>query len=115
MHIAKSKSQENMWTTYKEFQKSLKGKGYTKGFVPCNSRATNEYKGKKALAYIANRFTNPCIKQFFNANGVEIDEDKIALSELVQWIFRSAIRDGKEVYLYIPSKRMRSLLQNWLL
>jgi hypothetical protein len=114
MHIVKSKSAENMWTTYKEAQNSLKGKGYTKGFVPCNSRATNEYRDKKAMVYIANRFTNPCIKQFFNANGVEIDEDKIALSELVQWIFRSAIRDGKEVYLYIPSKRMRNLLYEWL-
>jgi hypothetical protein len=113
-HKTKSKSEENMWTTFKEVKNTLKGKGYTKGFVPCNSRATNEFKDRKSMAYIANRFTNPCIKQFFTANGVEVDEDAIALSELVQWIFRSAIRDGKEVNLYIPSERMRALLKEWL-
>lgn len=113
-HITNSKSNEIMWTTFKDMQSSLKGKGYTKGFVPCNSRATNEFKDRTTMAYIANRFTNPCIKQFFKANGVEIDEEALALSELVQWIFRSAIREGQKVNLYIPSERMRRLLQNWL-
>lgn len=114
MNVVKSKSDENMWTTFKESQNTLKGKGYTKGFVPCNSRATNEFKDRTAMAYMVNRFTKPCIKQFFTANGVEIDEDAIALSELVQWIFRSAIREGKEVNLYIPSERMRGILKGWL-
>ncbi|WP_368488790.1 hypothetical protein [Clostridium sp. BJN0013] len=113
-HILNSKSNENMWTTFKDTQNSLKGKGYTKGFVPVNSRATNEFKDRTALAYIANRFTQPHIKQFFKAHDIEINEDKIALSELVQWIFRSAIREGKEINLYIPSERMRGLLKGWL-
>lgn len=113
-NVVNSKSEENMWTTFKEVQNILKGKGYTKGFVPCNSRATNEFKDRTTMAYIANRFTNPCIKQFFTANGVEVDDDAVALSELVQWIFRSAIREGQEVNLYIPSERMRGLLKEWL-
>ena len=33
---------------------------------------------------------------------------------MVQWIWRSAIRDGDEIYIYIPSKRMRTLLINWM-
>ena len=33
---------------------------------------------------------------------------------MVQWIWRSAIRDGGEVYLYIPSKRMRTILTKWI-
>jgi hypothetical protein len=33
---------------------------------------------------------------------------------MIQWIWRSAIRDGEEVYLYIPSKRMRTLLTDWM-
>ena len=33
---------------------------------------------------------------------------------MIQWIWRSAIRDGGEVYLYIPSSRMRMLLINWI-
>jgi hypothetical protein len=46
--------------------------------------------------------------------GVNIDEETWALSELIQWLFRSAIREENEINIYIPSKRMRSLLQEWL-
>ena len=34
---------------------------------------------------------------------------------MIQWIWRSAIRDGKEVWVYVPSRRMRDLLRQWLL
>ena len=43
-----------------------------------------------------------------------MDQDGYALSEMLQWIWRSAIRDGKEINLYIPSKRMRTLLTDWI-
>ena len=33
---------------------------------------------------------------------------------MLQWIWRSAIRDGKPINAYIPSKRMRELLINWM-
>jgi len=45
---------------------------------------------------------------------VDVREDEAALSTMVQWIWRSAIRDGEEVWIYIPSKRMRSLLIAWI-
>ena len=64
-HKVKSKSQENMWTTFKDYKSKCKGKGYTKGFVSCNARATNEYRHKKNLAYIVNIFNNPMILKFF--------------------------------------------------
>ncbi|MCT9509257.1 hypothetical protein KTJ05_18660, partial [Acinetobacter baumannii] len=35
-------------------------------------------------------------------------------SEMVQWIWRSAIREGNPINIYVPSSRMRSLLQRWL-
>jgi len=111
-NVTKSKAKDNMWTSFKDVQASLKGDGYSKGFVACTCRATNDYREKTALAYICNRFTNPCIEQFFTANGVQINDDAVALSELVQWIFRSAIREGNDVDLYIPSERMRTLLLN---
>ncbi|OAA91460.1 hypothetical protein [Clostridium ljungdahlii] len=113
-NITKTSAEENMWTTFKDCQNSLKGKGYTKGFVAVNSRATNEFRERTSMAYIANRFTQPYIKQFFKAHDIEINEDKLALAELLQWIWRSAIREGKEVQLYIPSERMRMLLKDWL-
>ncbi len=37
-----------------------------------------------------------------------------ALSELIQWIWRGQIRTGKPINLYIPSKRMRTILQVYL-
>ena len=33
---------------------------------------------------------------------------------MVQFIFRSAIRQGEAINLYVPSKRMRTVLKNWL-
>ena len=50
----------------------------------------------------------------FIKNDIEINDDKFALSELVQFIFRSAIRNGKEILIYLPSKRMRNILQDWI-
>lgn len=104
----------NMWTCYKSYVSKLKGKGYTKGFVACNARATNEFKEKESLAYAANRFMDPYEKKFFTSKGVKVNEDMYALSELLQWIWRSRIREGKPINLYIPSKRMRTLLIEYL-
>ena len=77
-------------------------------------RATNDFRQKQDLAYLINVYYNPIIKNFFVDRGGDIDESKYALSELIQWIFRSGIRDGKPINLYIPSSRMRGLLEEWL-
>ena len=53
-------------------------------------------------------------KLYLTDRGVKVDEDAYALSYMVQWIWRSAIRDGEEIWIYIPSKRMRTLLINWM-
>ena len=113
-NIIKGKSKDNIYTTFEDYKSQIKGKGYTKGFIPCNSRATNEYKEKINCAYLINRYYNPMINRFFTDKGVKIEEDTWALSELIQWLFRSAIRENKEINLYIPSSRMRSLLKEWL-
>ena len=63
----KAYSNEIMWTTFKDNKPSLSGKGYTKGFVSVNARATNEFRERKYLAYCANIFLHPIIKQFFLA------------------------------------------------
>jgi hypothetical protein len=113
-NIVKSGTTLNMWTTFKAYQGKIKGKGYTKGFVSCTARATNEFSHKKSLAYTINRFLRPTISEYFRSNGTVIDDDKYALSELLQWIWRSAIRNDEEINLYIPSERMRNLLIDWL-
>ena len=113
-HIRSDNTKDNIWTTYKDFKSQLSGKGYTRGFIPLNMRATNAFRDRSSVAYPVNRFLNPYIKGFFQDHGVEVDEDGYALSEMLQWIWRSAIRDGKEIWIYIPSNRMRCLLEKWI-
>ena len=59
-------------------------------------------------------YAHPMVEHYFNQHGFSIDVNKYALSEMIQWIWRSAIRDGEDIYIYIPSKRMREVLQLWL-
>ena len=113
-HMCRGKSSDNIWTTFKSCRKEIQGKGYTRGFVFCNMRATNEYRDRTCVAYLMNRYMNPVVKNFFLHNGIAVDEDGYALSEMLQFIWRSAIRDGKEIWVYIPSIRMRNLLKQWI-
>jgi hypothetical protein len=110
----KSKSSNNIWTTFKDYKEKISGKGYAKGYIPSNMRASNEYKDRTAIAYLVNKYFNPFIKNFFVSKGIEVDEDGYALSEMLQFLWRSGIREGKRITVYIPSKRMRSLLIEWI-
>lgn len=113
-HRCGGKSNDNMWATFKDYKGKLSGKGYTKGFVSLGSRATNDYVDKKNLAYCANIFLNPMIENFFTMNNVRVNEDLYSLSEFIQWTWRSQIRRGDEINLYIPSSRMRDIFNTWL-
>ncbi len=115
LSCSKVKSKDVIWTTFKDYQTKLKGKGYANSFIPCNSRATNEYMDSFVVVYPINIFVNPIVKQFFTNNGVEINQDDYALSEMIQFIYRSRIRQNKPIYCYIPSLRMRSLLYNYMM
>lgn len=114
IHITSHGSQYNIWTTFKDYEYKLRGKGYSKGFLPLNSRATNEFRDRDCVAYPVNRYLNPFVKNFFITNNIDIDEDGYAITEMLQFIWRSAIRDGKEIWIYIPSVRMRRLLTEWI-
>lgn len=111
--IAKAKSSDVLWTTLKDFEHDLKGRGYSKGFIPVNTRATNDYADRYALMYVFSRFMNPYEKSFFQDNGVRVNEDLLALSDMLQWIWRSRIRNGEPIQLYLPAARMRRLLKQW--
>lgn len=112
--VTKTKSQDNMYTVFKPYCKYVKGKGFANGFVSCNARGTNEFKNKKSLAYLINFFMSPDIKQFVEHYHIEFDDNLFSLSALLQWIWRSQIRDGNPIDLYIPSERMRELLKIWI-
>ena len=113
-NICGAKSNQILWTIFKRYHNEVKGSGYSKGFIPCNIRATNQYRDRDCVAYPINRYLNPVIKNFFVQAGVTVDEDAYALSEMLQFIWRTAIRDGKPINLYVPSSRMRHLLEKWI-
>ena len=113
-HICHAKSGDVMWTCFKDDVSRLKGKGYSKSFIECNCRSTNEYGNRHYLAYTVNRYINPGIPAYFVQNGVELDNDLYALSEMIQWVWRSAVRNGDKVSLYVTSDRMRELFRSWL-
>ena len=111
----KSGNDDKMWTTLNRYRSALKGKGYSNGFITFNKRASNNFADRHYLAYCLNVFMQPWMKNYLTKLGVDdVNQDMYALSVLVQWIFRSAVRKGEEVWIYIPSKRMRYLLQEWI-
>lgn len=110
----KSTVSDAMYTTYKDFIDQVQSNRYKNCFVPFNCKATNDYSDRHNLAYIVNVYYHPAILNFFYKQGVIVNQDMWATSELLQWIYRSAIRKGEEVTLYLPSKRMRKLLNDWL-
>lgn len=107
-------ARKRLWTTFKDYRGKIRGKGYTNRFISLNIRATNEYRETYILAYATNRFIKPNIVQFFGKREVHLDQEQYALSEMLQWIWRSRIREGKPIHIYIPSKRMRNLLSQYL-
>ena len=115
-NISKSKAEERLWTCFKEHVNDMaKGKYISKKhWLACNARATNNYSYKTCLAYMINRYVSPFYDDFFNKKNIVIDQDEFALSEMIQWIWRSAIRNGQDINIYIPSERMRTLLKKYL-
>lgn len=109
-----SSSDEKLWGCFSSYRRMVQGKGFMNSFLTFNSKSTNAYRGRKYLIYIVNLFMNVNDKRFYKSHGIHADDDIYALSTMVQWIWRSAIRDGDEIYLYIPSRRMRTLLTDWI-
>jgi hypothetical protein len=64
-NYTKTKSCNNLWTCFKKYKDLVAGKGYAKGFLSSNMRATNEYRDRYAVAYLINKYFNPCVKNFF--------------------------------------------------
>ena len=113
-NILNAKAETIMWTTFKDYRSRLKGKGYSNKFVSYNCRSTNDYDDRFNLAYCVNVYLHPGITQFFKQRRINIDEDLYGLSEMIQWIWRSRIRKGEGINMYIPSIRMRNLLNAWM-
>lgn len=115
-NICKAKGADVLWTTFSDYQKKLEVSGYKNDFLSVNAKATNDFSDRTVVMYLANRFISPQMLNYFNLSEMDIkfDKDAYALSEMLQFIWRSAIRNGKPINLYIPSSRMRGLLEKWI-
>lgn len=107
-------SKHRMWSTFKKGVGALRGNGFYRSNTVYNLKSTNDFRDRDVLAYAVNVFMHTVEKTYLQSMGVEVLEDRYALSVMVQWIWRSAIRDGKEIWIYVPSRRMRELLINWI-
>jgi hypothetical protein len=121
--VAKSPSHLNGWTVWKDHKKALRGEGFSRnsstpgkafGFIPTNAKATNDYRRVAAVAYLCNTYHHPVIKAYFEGMGVPVYEDLYALSQMVQWMWRSRIRSLEPINVFVPSSRMRGLFERWL-
>lgn len=83
-------------------------------WIPFCERGVNDHAHKTELCFLFNVFPFTEIEKTVEGFGRKYDRDLYALYVMIQWIWRSAIRDGHKVRLYIPSKRMRTILEKWL-
>jgi hypothetical protein len=117
LNITHSKARQRMWTCFEGWKDLFRDDHLATNsscWIALNSRSTNDFKHKRVLAYPINRFLNPYYQDFFDVRNIEIDNAGFAISEFIQWIWRSRIRDGYPIQIYIPSKRMRNLLIDFL-
>ena len=116
-----------MFTTFNAYKDMLQSDGRhyptLKRFLPCNTKATNDYSNCIGVAYLCNRFYDVNCTNFLaqradelNTPDLKFDNDNYALSELLQFIWRSNVRvkdSDKPVYVWVPDRRMRQLLQDF--
>lgn len=83
-------------------------------WIYCGTKATNMWSHKSIAVHAYNRYVNTAIKAYLQDYGTPPDDDMFALSEMVQWIFRTCIRNDEPLQLCILNNRMKGLLLNWL-
>ncbi len=83
-------------------------------FLYAGTKATNLYSDKTVMIHAFNRYPLVSVASYLQDYGFPVDPDHFALTELIQWVWRSAIREGKPIKLCVISTRMRKLFKEWL-
>jgi hypothetical protein len=82
-------------------------------WLPNTTRGTNDYAHASVCIYLYDQHINPCIRRWLGMMD-RAANDLFASAELIQWVYRSRVRRGLPITLYLPSNRMRALLLEWL-
>ena len=99
----------------KGYVKYINDDGITKHtWLSVHTRATNDYSDKKMVAHCYNRFPLQPIKVYLQSYGFPIDEERYAISSLLQFVWRSQIRKDLPIILLIANERMYRLFVEWM-
>ena len=110
----KAKANDRYFTCLSENKSLIGGKNYHNNWLGYSTKAVNSFSDTHHVAFLMNVFIQPYIKQVCDGTDFVVDEDLVSLSHLVQFVFRSALRKGEAIKVYIPSSRMRELFKDYL-
>ncbi len=109
-----------IWTCYKEYLPYVTDTHLAKKcFIPCNMKATNNYNDCCIVGYLIKRFLDVDIQNFIKQNHAKIrplDLDSFSLSELIQFIWRTNVRNEEStatVYVFIGNKYLHDIFYTW--
>lgn len=83
-------------------------------FLYCGTKATNQYSHKRVMVHAFNRHPMQSVSSYLQDYGFPILADEFALSECIQWVWRSSIRKDEPIMLCFLSPRMEKLFNYWL-
>jgi len=82
-------------------------------WVASITRGTNKYRDKTVVMYLHKENINPNLAEYLNMNN-QASKDHNTLAELIQLIYRSAIRDGKPIDFVTASEKNIEILNRFL-
>ena len=82
-------------------------------WISNTTRGTNDYSHCSHLIYLYDKHLNKDVARWL-CDETACFNDAYALTELIQWVWRSRIRKGDPITLYLPSPRMKSIFIDWL-
>lgn len=106
------------WTCYKGYEEffTYDRNISIRNWKPCNLKGTNELTDCCLVGYFVNRFADVDVKNFLSSKGIKVKERALALSELIQFVWRSNIRtkDEKKVTVFIPAQELLKDFKKWI-
>jgi hypothetical protein len=82
-------------------------------WVANQTRGTNQYRHCSHVAYFWQQNPNANVARFLGCDDRK-HADAYAVAEMIQFIWRSRVRDAKPVTVFMPCPKMRRLWSRWL-
>ena len=83
-------------------------------WVANTTRGTNKYAHCSHAIYLYDQNLNPAQMRWLGVDNHREFNDAYALTEFIQWLYRSRIRKGEPITVFIPSERMERIFRTWL-